>query len=57
MIPTLLLAGQFETLNKRVRFKSRPLKQIKEVMEKESNFLDQGGAWITYVPEVALIRK
>ena len=29
----------------------------KEVMEKESNFLDQGGEWITYVPQVALIRK
>ena len=29
----------------------------KEIMEKESSFLDEGGEWITYVPRVTLIRK
>jgi methylation protein EvaC len=29
----------------------------KEIMEKESTFIDQGGEWITYVPQVTLIRK
>ena len=27
----------------------------KEIMEKEQHFNDQGGKWITYVPEVKII--
>ena len=28
-----------------------------EIMEKESSFLEKGGEWIIYVPDVPLIRK
>ncbi|MCS5550646.1 MAG: methyltransferase, partial [Gammaproteobacteria bacterium] len=28
-----------------------------EIMEKESSFLEKGGEWIIYVPDVTLIRK
>ena len=28
-----------------------------EIMEKESSFMEAGGEWITYVPQVDIIRK
>ena len=28
-----------------------------EVMEKEASFIESGGEWITYIPQVDIIRK